>query len=77
MLEASLISSVFGLNVTPRNVIVFFKSLLFKIFSTLFIDKNLRLSFDVTTVLTIDKSVLNFLPVSIKALVSFGKHDPP
>ena len=45
--------------------------------STFLIDNNLRLSFDVTTVLTIDKSILNFLPISIKALVSFGKHDPP
>ena len=77
MLEASLMSSVLGLNVTPKKVIILFFKFLFNIFTTLLVNNNFLFSLDLTTFLTIDKSILNLFAVSIKALVSFGKHDPP
>ena len=70
-------SSVFGLNVTPKNVICLFLILFPKIVWILFVNIFFLFSFDFTTVLTIVRSVLKFLPVSIKALVSLGKQDPP
>ena len=56
MLAASLISSVFGLKVTPKKVIILFFNFLFKIFSILWVKEILRLLFDLTTDFTIDKS---------------------
>ena len=71
------ISSVFGLNVTPKNVTFLFFILFDSIFFTLSVKNILRFSLDLITDLIIDKSVLNKVPVKAKALVSFGKHEPP
>ena len=54
-----------------------FFNLLLRIFSSFFVSKIFLLSLDLTTLFTIDKSVLNWLAVLINALVSFGKHEPP
>ena len=77
MLAASRISSVLGLNVTPKKVIFLFLNLLFKINFAFSINESFRELFELTTLFTIDIFVLNFLPISINARVSLGKHDPP
>ena len=58
ILDASLISSVLGLKVTPRNVIILFLSLLFKILSILFVSVIFLWSLDFTTLFIIERSVL-------------------
>ena len=73
----SLISSVPALNVTPKKVILLFFKLLFNKFLTLVIKILYLFSFDLITDLTIDKFVLNDLATKVRALVSFGKHEPP
>jgi len=62
------------LNVTPKNVTFLFFILFDSIFFTLSVKNILRFSLDLITDLIIDKSVLNKVPVKVKALVSFGKH---
>ena len=76
-LGASLISSVPGLNVTPKKVIFLFFKLFPKILCTLFSKRFFLLSLDFITLLTIERSTLYLSAVLIKALVSLGKHDPP
>ena len=68
---------MFGLNVTPKNVIDLFFKLLLRIFIIFFVNNIFLLSLDLITFLIIDKSTLKDLAVSSRALVSFGKHDPP
>ena len=70
-------SSVFGLNVTPKKVIFLFFILFDNIFFTLSVKTILRLSLDLITDLIIDKSTLNKSPMKVIALVSLGKHEPP
>ena len=73
----SLMSSVLGLNVTPKKAIIFCFNLPFKIVSIFFINKVLLLLFELITLLTIDKSILYFEAIFVNARVSFGKQDPP
>ena len=70
-------SSVPALKVTPKKVIFLLFKLLFNIFLIL-VNKYLYLfSLELIVDLTIDKLVLNFFEVEIKARVSFGKQEPP
>ncbi len=72
----SLISSVFGLNVTPKNAIVL--PLTFPDIFLILSNNNFLLRLlDLITVFTIDRSILYFFPVETNPLVSFGKQDPP
>ena len=73
----SLMSSVFALNVTPRNVIFFLFILFFKIDLILEINKKFLCSLDLITLLITDRLVLNLSAVLTIALVSLGKQDPP
>ena len=73
----SLMSSVFALNVTPRNVIFFLFILLFKIDLILEINKKFLCSLDLITLLITDKLDLYLSAVLTIALVSLGKQDPP
>ena len=68
---------MFGLKVTPRKVIFLFLILFDKIFLTRSVKKILRFSLDLITDLIIDKLVLNKSPVTVIALVSLGKQEPP
>ncbi|MBJ57880.1 MAG: hypothetical protein CMP24_06540, partial [Rickettsiales bacterium] len=52
-------------------------NLLFKIDTTLFVNKLFLVSLDFTTLFTMDMFVLNFCPISISARVSLGKQEPP
>src|SRR6056300_554992 len=76
-LDESLISSVFALKVTPKNVIFLFLILFFNIRLTRLIKNLFLFSFDLITLLITDKLVLYSLAVATIAFVSFGKHDPP
>jgi len=68
---------VFGLKVTPKKAIFLFLILFSKIFLTLSIKSVLRFSLDLITDLIIERSVLNKSPVTVIALVSLGKQEPP
>ena len=73
----SLISSVLGLNVTPKKEIFLFFKFDPKILWTLFVSKfNLSL-LDLITDFTTDKFILYFSAADTRPLVSFGKQDPP
>ena len=68
---------MFGLKVTPRKAIFLFLILFDKIFIIFSVKSFLRFSLDLITDLIIDRSVLNKSPVTVIALVSFGKQEPP
>ena len=76
-LDASRISSVLGLKVTPKKVIFLFLKLFLRIFFTRSVNNNFLFSLELITLFTIDRLVENCFAVSSKALVSFGKQDPP
>ena len=73
----SLMSSVFGLNVTPKIETFLFLILFFKILLILFRINFFLFSLDLTTDFTIDKSTFSFSPIEIRPLVSLGKQEPP
>ena len=62
---------------TPKKAIFLFLILFDKIFLTLSVRIILRFSLDLMTDLIIERSVLNKSPVTVTALVSFGKQEPP
>jgi hypothetical protein len=68
---------VLALNVTPKKVIFLFLILFFNILAILVKRRWDRLLLELITVLIIDNGDFDFFAVSIKALVSLGKQDPP
>ena len=66
-----------GLKVTPKKVINLFFRLLFEILYTFSVNNFFLSSFDLITAFIIDKFDLNLFEVSIIALVSLGKQEPP
>ena len=58
-------SSVLGLKVTPKKVTILSLKLLFNKVEIFFVNKIFLFSLELTTLFTIDKSILNLLPVFV------------
>ena len=70
-------SSVLGLNVTPKNEIFLFFKFDPIILCILLVNKSTLSRLDLITDFTTERLILYFWAVEIRPLVSFGKQEPP